>query len=394
MKAKSNANQHAKTLHLDAGLPKHRQIFEQLLGEIQSGVFKPQDRLPSEAELGKRFDASRITIAKAVKELQSLGLVSRRAGAGTYVLPKASISGLVFGLLIPDLGRTEIFEPICQGMMRSPYARAHSLLWGPAMNRDTQEREAEQLCHHYISQNVSGIFFAPLEFAENNDTVNALIAKTLESAGIPIVLLDRCYMPYPARSNYDLVGIDNRRTGYHITNHLLGLGARRIVFMALPRSAATVDARIAGYRGALFAAGIPPEQEMVCLGNPDDPDFVKEMMRTCQPEAIVCANDLTAARLMHLVRSGHKGAGATANGGHRRCSIRKPVAGAADHTSSELRRYRKHCVDDDAGAHRQAHAANPRHSAADEPCGAQILRLVPWPHHIEESSKVSTANYM
>ncbi len=299
MKAKSNANQHAKTLHLDAGLPKHRQIFEQLLGEIQSGVFKPQDRLPSEAELGKRFDASRITIAKAVKELQSLGLVSRRAGAGTYVLPKASISGLVFGLLIPDLGRTEIFEPICQGMMRSPYARAHSLLWGPAMNLDTHlEREAEQLCHHYISQNVSGIFFAPLEFAENNDTVNALIAKTLESAGIPIVLLDRCYMPYPARSNYDLVGIDNRRTGYHITNHLLGLGARRIVFMALPRSAATVDARIAGYRGALFAAGIPPEQEMVCLGNPDDPDFVKEMMRTCQPEAIVCANDLTAARLM------------------------------------------------------------------------------------------------
>src|SRR5450631_718873 len=302
MKAKTSSNQHAtagKTLHVDAGLPKHRQIFEQLLDEIQSGVFRAQDRLPSEAELGKRFDASRITIAKAGKELQSLGLVSRRAGAGTYVLPKASISGLVFGQLIPDLGRTEIFEPICQGMMRSPLARAHSLLWGPAMNLDAQlEKEAEQLCHHYISQNVSGIFFAPLEFAENKDTVNARIAKILESAGIPIVLLDRCYMPYPARSKYDLVGIDNRRTGYQITAHLLSLGARRIVFVAVPRSAATVDARIAGYRGALFAAGMRPEEEMVCLGDPDDASFVKEMLRTCQPEAIVCANDLTAARLM------------------------------------------------------------------------------------------------
>jgi GntR family transcriptional regulator, arabinose operon transcriptional repressor len=300
MKIKSTANQRGKTLHsLDPGLPKHRQIFEQLLGEIQSGVFKPQDRLPSEAELGKRFDASRITIAKAVKELQSLGLVSRRAGAGTYVLPKVAISGLVFGLLIPDLGRTEIFEPICQGMMRSPLARAHSLLWGPAINLDTHlERETEQLCLHYISQGVSGIFFAPVEFADNKDAVNALVAKIFDRAGIPIVLLDRCYMPYPERSNYDLVGIDNRRTGYQITAHLLNLGARRIVFMAAPRSAATVDARIAGYRGALFAAGIRAEHEMVCLGNPEDPSFVKEMMRTCQPEAIVCANDLTAARLM------------------------------------------------------------------------------------------------
>ena len=53
----------------DAGLPKHKQVFDNLLREIQSGRYQAGDRLPSEAELGKVFDASRITIAKAVNEL-------------------------------------------------------------------------------------------------------------------------------------------------------------------------------------------------------------------------------------------------------------------------------------------------------------------------------------
>ncbi len=43
----------------------------------------------------------------------------------------------------------------------------------------------------------------------------------LERAGIPIVLLDRCFEPYPDRSNFDLVGIDNHRAGYVLTRHLI-----------------------------------------------------------------------------------------------------------------------------------------------------------------------------
>src|SRR5271156_6494445 len=149
----------------EADLPKHRQVFDSLLGAIQSGASKAGDRLPSEAELGKTFLSSRITIAKAVNELQRLGLVSRRAGAGTYVVPQKGSAGYVFGLLIPDLGRTEIFEPICHGMMRSPLSAAHSLLWGHTMGEaKEQQQEAEQLCNHYISQKVSGVFLAPLEF--------------------------------------------------------------------------------------------------------------------------------------------------------------------------------------------------------------------------------------
>ncbi len=279
--------------------PKYRQVYEDLLSSIQAGIFQPGDRLPSEAELGERYQTSRITIAKAVNELQLQGLVSRRAGSGTHVLLPPAASGHLFGLLIPDLGRTEIFEPICHGMMQSPLSKPHSLLWGHSMGEASQqEKQAEHLCHQYISQKVSAVFFAPIEFSPTKDEVNARIVEALDRARIQIVLLDRCFARYPLRSKYDLVGIDNRRAGYLITQHLLGHGIKRIAFVAKPFSATTVDERIAGYREALMAYGISLQEDLVRKGDPEDPEFIRKLITECRPEGIVCANDFTAAKVM------------------------------------------------------------------------------------------------
>jgi GntR family transcriptional regulator of arabinose operon len=286
------------------GIPKYRQVYEDLLSAIKSGSYQPGDRLPSEAELGKHYNTSRITVAKAVNELQILGFVSRRAGSGTHVLAPATSTGRVFGLLIPDLGRTEIFEPICHGMMQSPRSKPHSLLWGHSMGEAAQqEKEAEHLCNQYVRQKVSGVFFAPLEFTPAKDAVNNRIVGALDHAGIPIVLLDRCYAPCFLRSKYDLVGIDNRRAGFLITHHLLCHGVKRIAFVAKPLSASTVASRIAGYREALFSSGVHLEQDLVRRGDPDDPDFIRKLLKECRPEAIVCANDFIAARVMASLAS-------------------------------------------------------------------------------------------
>ena len=72
----------------------------------------------------------------------------------------------------------------------------------------------------FISQKVAGVFFAPLELTSDKDAANRRIARALDRAQIPFVLLDRCYMPYPERSQHDLVGVDNRRAGYLATAHL------------------------------------------------------------------------------------------------------------------------------------------------------------------------------
>src|SRR5829696_2913359 len=225
-----------------ANQPKYRRVFEALQREILSGRLNAGDRLPSEAALERRFDASRITVGRAVRDLQLAGMVERRAGSGSYVKTRHPSDARLFGLLIPDLGETEIFEPICHGMMASPHARQHALLWGslPA-DMTSKEERARQLCRQYIDRGVSGVFFAPLELRPGKDAINREIARALDAAGIPVVLLDRTVVAYPDRGRHDLIGIDNRRAGYRITEHLLGLGARRVAFVGVEHAASTVD---------------------------------------------------------------------------------------------------------------------------------------------------------
>jgi GntR family transcriptional regulator, arabinose operon transcriptional repressor len=286
--------------------PKYQQVYTALRREIQSGRLKKGDRLPSEAELVRTFGASRITVGRAVRDLQAAGLVERRAGSGTYVKSPQTARALSFGLLIPDLGETEIFEPICQGMMASPIAREHALIWGSPAGASKEER-AWQLCRQYIDRGVSGVFFAPLEGASDSHDINQRIGRSLDEARIPVILLDRTVVPYPGRGHHDLVGIDNRRAGYVITEHVLRLESRRIAFMAMPSAAATVDAREAGYREALYTWDRPIERSLVHRLDPSDTSAVEAVLRAESPDAIVCANDRTASRLIPtLLRLGRK----------------------------------------------------------------------------------------
>jgi DNA-binding LacI/PurR family transcriptional regulator len=97
------------------------------------------------------------------------------------------------------------------------------------------------------------------------------------------------------------VGIDNRRAGYVITEHLLRLGCRRIAFVALPHAAATVDAREAGYREALYASNAPVDRSLVHRLDAEGPESVRAFMESTRPDGIVCANDRTAGLLMHAL---------------------------------------------------------------------------------------------
>lgn len=282
--------------------PKHQQVFGALRRAIQSGRWLPGARLPSEAELVQQFGASRITIGRAVRDLQAAGLVERRAGSGTFVRAQRAPDALSFGLLIPELGETQVFEAICHGMMASPLAREHALIWGSdPESSHSKEARAWNLCRQYIDRRVAGVFFAPLELTPQKDETNRRIAAALDQARIPVVLLDRTVLPYPQRGHHDLVGIDNRRAGYVITEHLLQQGARRLAFVGLPHAAATVDAREAGYREALFDWEAPLERVLMRRLDPVDLAAVRAFLDEAGPDAIVCANDGTAARLMQTL---------------------------------------------------------------------------------------------
>lgn len=281
-----------------AQLPKYKEILDQLRSDILLGVYREGDRLPSEMELGRQFSVSRLTVQRSLKELQIEGLVDRRAGSGTYVAARKQQQGHLLGLLIPGLGNTEIFEPICRGMAKAGRTGGHALLWGGDGTPGVQSEavQARQLCLDYVERGVSGVFFSPLEIIPDKDAVNEAIAETLVKAGIPVVLLDRCFRRYPHRSRFDLVGIDNRRAGYQITEHMMNVGAQRPAFLAHKGSASTVDARIAGFRDATIARGRSPD--MVWLCKTADCGTVGELLTKLNPDAVVCANDATAAELM------------------------------------------------------------------------------------------------
>jgi GntR family transcriptional regulator, arabinose operon transcriptional repressor len=184
---------------------KYWRIFEHLLSSIKSGQLKAGDRLPSEVELGKLFDASRITVAKAVLDLQRMGLVTRRRGAGTRVLAQRHATGSTFGLLIPELGLTKIYEPICRGMMRSPFASTDALLWGNvSTSTHGSAKKAEQVAQSFIVQKMAGVFFAPLEMADEKDAVNRRVVRLLEQAQMPVVLRTAasCAIPSGRRTTW------------------------------------------------------------------------------------------------------------------------------------------------------------------------------------------------
>lgn len=66
-------------------LPLYLQLKNLLKEQIQSGILKPHDMLPSERELEERYDISRMTARHALTALEDENLVYRKQGRGTFV---------------------------------------------------------------------------------------------------------------------------------------------------------------------------------------------------------------------------------------------------------------------------------------------------------------------
>jgi DNA-binding LacI/PurR family transcriptional regulator len=284
--------------------PKYRQIHDAIKEAIATGKYSSGQRLPSEAQLVQKFGASRLTVNRALRELQLGGIIERRAGSGSYVSAAPEPEGFTFGLLIPDLGQTEIFEPICRGMAEVHLPEHHVLLWGksPAGSEEA-EKLARNWCDQWIARKVSGVFFAPMEYTPEKDAVNRRISELLQQAGIPVVLIDRDLVDFPGRSRYDLVCIDHRRAAYVLTTHLLSAGCRRVIFIGRLLAAPSATARCMGYRDALQAAGAEFRSDFVRQVDPADEAAICLVIEQTRPDGIVCLNDYTAARVMRVLEA-------------------------------------------------------------------------------------------
>lgn len=72
-------------LRREAPLPLYYQIELQLRKAIETGQYRPGDRLPTESALQRSYDVSRVTVRTALRRLEEEGLISTQRGRGTFV---------------------------------------------------------------------------------------------------------------------------------------------------------------------------------------------------------------------------------------------------------------------------------------------------------------------
>ena len=89
------------------------EVFEQIKALISSGEWGPGEKVPSENELAKMFQVSRITIRSALSRLGAFGMVISKQGEGTFVgrlNPQAYMDNLLPMLLVDREQLLEVYE--------------------------------------------------------------------------------------------------------------------------------------------------------------------------------------------------------------------------------------------------------------------------------------------
>lgn len=101
-------------LKQDAITPLYVQLMEELETSIRNGVYKPGDKIMTEAEMAKEYGVSLITVRKAVGSLMEKGLVVRKQGKGTFVTkPK----------YLRNMKKLQSFTEMCEQMGVKPGAQ-------------------------------------------------------------------------------------------------------------------------------------------------------------------------------------------------------------------------------------------------------------------------------
>ena len=67
------------------GVALHRQLFLILRDQVMQGIYPPGGMIPNEEALCTQFGVSRITVRRAISDLELRGLVEKRHGRGTFV---------------------------------------------------------------------------------------------------------------------------------------------------------------------------------------------------------------------------------------------------------------------------------------------------------------------
>ncbi|MGE6261189.1 GntR family transcriptional regulator [Heyndrickxia sporothermodurans] len=100
------------------------QVIDRLKKDIDAGVYKEKEKLPSEFDLAKQLGVSRATLREALRILEEENAITRRHGVGTFVNSKPLFSSGIEQLY-------SISDMIIQGGMEPGTIFLHSMTTVP-----------------------------------------------------------------------------------------------------------------------------------------------------------------------------------------------------------------------------------------------------------------------
>ncbi|GAA2669237.1 MULTISPECIES: LacI family DNA-binding transcriptional regulator [Streptomyces violaceoruber group] len=234
-------------------------------------------------------DELRVRVQAALDELDYRpNLVARNLRRGR--------SGMI-ALVVPELD-VPYFAELAREVITA--ARTHGYVVMLDQTDGDGERERELLGRESRATMFDGLLLSPLSISADE-----LRRRTNR---VPVVLLGE----HIFNGSFHHVAIDNVAAARDATEHLVGLGRRRIAAIGdQPYSTGeTAQLRTAGYRQALEHAGLTVDEELIV----PTPRFHRHLGAQAMerllalpepPDAVFCYNDLLAIGAMHaLARAG------------------------------------------------------------------------------------------
>lgn len=236
-------------------VPLHAQLKNLFQRQIMAGDWAAGAPMPSESALCRMYGVSRITVRRALSDLEAEGLIRRERGRGTFVAATAPRRGPTLGLLFGGLTQRTFghrndtaFGDMVHGAAEAASRRGALVHPMPVGDGDLETMLATPTVFRLTGLLVHLIRM----FTE--DTL-----RLLDATGVPYVLIKRRVPPDRANSVYsnDVSG------GEAVTHHLLSLGHRRVGLLLGPSEVGVWVDRRAGYDRAHERAGVSVDPDLV-----------------------------------------------------------------------------------------------------------------------------------
>jgi len=191
------------------------------------------------------------------------------------------------GLVVPDISNP-FFSSVAHGVEQVAYDEGYGILLCNTKEDPQREVDVMQLLEE---KRVDGILLCSPRLEQKQ------LSKAIENHPA-VVLINRTLKTRKNSHTLGSVIIDDDMGGRLATNHLIGLGHRRIGFIAGPSNSFSGQRRQHSFQAALLEAGIPFHQELTrpCWPSVEGGEAAAKELINAHPEmtAIFCYNDLVA----------------------------------------------------------------------------------------------------